>query len=219
MKRTFVSIMVALFAFAGMSAAKADYVTAAYVDSDLNVDSPFDQLLDDDANGFMVGYGWETPHSWLFIEVAYTDFGDSDNTLSSTYQGESYTLTETLNGEYEGRAIDLMLVGKFRLFSVTEKRPFLIVPRIGFTTAQSFANLEYSQTYNDGEVSRTNGYEVDADDTGVGYMYGIGLEVGNVIQNMDIFLDWRQHEVEMVYAGQRLDFDPSSLQLGLNWHF
>lgn len=219
MKRTLTSILLALFAFAGMSAANADYFTAAYVDSDLNVDSPYNTYLDDDANGFLIGYGWETPHSWLFVEMAYTDFGDSSETTSATQQFDRYTLSETLKGNYEGRAIDLMLVGRFSPFDLTRNRPIYVVPRVGLTTAQSFADLEYTQTYNDGEVSRTNTAKVSADDTGVGYMYGIGLEVANVIQDVDVYLDWRQHEVEMVYLGERVDFDPTTYQLGINWHF
>lgn len=219
MKRTFVSILLALFAFAGMSAANADYLTGAYVDTDLEVDSPFNDILDDDANGFLIGYGWETPHSWLFVEMTYTEFGDSDNSQSETYEGKYYTVTETLTGEYEGRAIDLWLVGRFSPFSITEKRPINIVPRVGLTTAQSFASLKYNATYDDGEVVRNQGYEIEADDTGVGFAYGIGLEVANVIPNIDVYLDYRKHEVEMVYANERVDFDPSTYQLGINWHF
>ena len=84
--------------------AYADYVTGAYVDTDLEVDAPFNGVYDDEANGFMVGYGWATPHKWLFVELSYTDFGDSDNTISDTYENKYLKITETVQGEYEGNA-------------------------------------------------------------------------------------------------------------------
>jgi opacity protein-like surface antigen len=53
----------------------------------------------------------------------------------------------------------------------------------------------------------------------VGYVYGIGIEVANVINNVDVFVDYRKHEVDMAYIGQRVDFDPATIQVGLNYHF
>ena len=199
--------------------ALADYVTGAYVDTDLEVDQPFNQLMDDDANGFLIGYGW-TVKPWLAVEVTYTDFGDSSKTQAESYNVYKYTVTESLTGTYEGKALDLWLVGRFSPVSITKDRPLNIVPRLGLTAASSQGTLTYLQTVTlGGNVVYQDGLSVSESDSGVGYAYGIGLEVANVITNMDVYVDWRKHEVEMVFAGQRVDFDPSSIQAGINWHF
>lgn len=201
-------LIATLFLFTGY--AQADYLTAAYVDSDLEVDAPFNQLFDDDANGFLIGYGWDTLHPWLAVEITYTDFGDSNNGAGYVENGYS----ESVNFQYEGQALDLWLVGRFSPFEITKDRPLYIVPRLGFAVAQSQGTFSYNYTTPTSSYS----YSESDSDAGVGYAYGIGVEV-MATQNLGVFVDWRKHEVDMVYLGQKVDFDPSSVQLGLNWHF
>ena len=188
--------------------------------SDQEVDAPFNQAFNDSASGFMIGYGWDTPHSWLSVEMTYTDFGDSDKTISDSYTYYDYDITETLNGKYEGKALDLWLVARFSPVNITKTRPLNIVPRVGLTAASSRGSLNYREVVSvEGDVMYDQSARVSASDSGIGYAYGIGLEVASVVKNVDIFVDWRKHEVEMVYAGQVVDFDPSSIQAGVNWHF
>lgn len=189
MKQLFLSMILGLFALT----AQADYFTAAYVHSDLEVDTPFNEVFDDDANGFLVGYGWQTAKPWLSIELTYTDFGDSDK---SFYDGE-------LTTAYEGKAVDLWLVGRLSPFSITENRPLNIVPRVGLTAASSQASIE----------------DISFSDTGVGYAYGIGLELANVVPSVDVYVDYRRYQVDMVYGYQAVTFDPATINAGLTWHF
>lgn len=211
MKKTLTAIILALFGFAGLSTANADYLIGSYVDSDLEADSPFNEVFDDDANGWMIGYGWDTPHSWLSLELTYTDFGDSSETL--VFQDDYYT--ETYNNTYEGEALDFWLVGRFSPFSIDDKRKVNIVPRVGLSAMHSRGTINYTAEYKGTVYSES----LSADDSTIGYAYGLGLEVTNVLPNTDFFVDWRKHEGEMVYLGQVVDFDPSSIQAGINWHF
>lgn len=220
MRKTLTAIILALFGFAGLSTVNADYLIGAYVDSDLEVDTPFDNAFDDDANGWMIGYGWGTSHPWLSLELTYTEFGDSNYTFTDSYSYYIYDVNETYNTSYEGEALDFWLVARFTPFYITENRPLKIVPRLGLTAASSQGTLNYTQTVSsEGEVIGSNSASASDSDSGVGYAYGLGIEIGNVIPNVDVFVDYRKHEVEMVYLGERVDFDPSSWQLGLNWHF
>jgi len=221
MKKTAIGLLLVLFGFAAMASVKAaPYITGAYVDTDLEVDAPFNQAFNDDASGYMLGFGWQTSKPWLAVELTYTDFGDSSKAIVDTYVRDDYTSTETLTGTYEGKAADLWLVGRFSPINITDNRPLNIVPRVGITAASSRASINYNQTVtNEGEVIYSNSARASVTDSGIGYAYGIGLEVANVLPGMDVFIDYRKHEVEMVYAGQVVDFDPSTYQLGINYHF
>jgi len=221
MKKITITFLLALFGFAAMASVEASpYITGAYVDTDLEVDAPFNQAFDDDANGFMLGFGWQTSHPWLAVELTYTDFGDSSKSISDSYVRGDYSITETFEGSYEGKAADLWLVGRFSPMNITENRPLNIVPRVGISAASSRAGINYNQTYSvEGEVVYSRNDRASVTDSGIGYAYGIGLEVANVLPGLDVFVDYRKHEVEMVYAGQVVDFDPSTYQLGVNYHF
>lgn len=212
------ALFLTLILFSGY--AFADYFTAAYVDTDMEVDEPFNEVLDDSASGFLIGYGWETPHDWLFVEMTYTQFGDVDGSMTDTYKDWIYDVTETIQGEYEGQALDLWLVARFSPLNITKDRPLNIVPRVGITAASSQGTLKKRETGSvEGEVVYDDQYEVSDSTAGIGYAYGIGLEVANVVPNVDVFVDWRKHEVPMAYLGEKVDFDPSTIQAGLNWHF
>lgn len=207
MKKLLIGIAALIFSVS----VHADYLTAAYVDSDLEVDTPFNQAFDDDANGFLIGYGWETAHPWLAIELTYTDFGDSNKTL---FEDSGY-YTETYNNSYEGEALDLWLVGRFSPISIDSKRKVNIVPRVGLSAMHSRGTINYTLEYKGNIYSQSQ----SADDATIGYAYGLGIEITHVLPNTDFFIDWRKHEGEMVYLGHVVDFDPSSIQAGVNWHF
>lgn len=210
-------IIAALGLMLAFSAHAVDYVKLGYVDTDLNVDAPFDASFGDDANGLTLRLGHGL-NSWLALELGYTDYGDSnESTTTSNDCAESLRCVPSTHKEqftYEGRSLGLYAVGgKSDLFTIREKVDIGAYAKVGIVVAQSEAELRFSGENYYGTYDE----DVHVDDTGVGTGYGLGVTVG--LSNFGAFVEWNKVDVPMVYAGEDVSFDPETIVAGISYAF
>lgn len=212
-KHFFTSIFIAcMLAFTTLTPANAEqYAGVAYVATDYEIDTPFNEVLTDDTTtGLSIFYGHVTSRPWLFWEVDYTDFGDTDSTYTD---GNKYvTLTEKY--EYNAKALSLWAVGKYGVLNINNK-PLKVVGRVGASVVDATGRGSLTVDYTEGPTYKL---EANDSDTGVGLAYGIGLEY-NVYSNLIVSADWRKRDVDLTLYNENLTFDASTYQVGLAWAF
>lgn len=179
--------LLALILFALVATVDAhSFVRVAYVDTDMNIDAPFNAVLTDDSTS---GMSFEVGHSfvsvpWLWSSLEYTEFGD-------------------VNGggvNYDAKGLTFWTIGERELFHVFGK-PLHGNLRLGVNVLQSTASF--------------GGLAFDDTGLGMAYGAGLRLDiVGDLSVTLDYrkydadvaYLLPAKLDPATVQLGLRLDF-------------
>ncbi len=207
MKKLIMVIMALIFSIS----AHAEYVKFSIGAADMNIDAPFNSIVtDDDSEVLSIALGRETSISWLDVEAEYAEFNNVYGGVNQKYL--NYTL---FNGiDYESKAITGWLIGKHELFKI-HNQPLTGYVRGGVTIAQGESSFQQKLTYN-GKVV----YDeiIHNDDTGIGLSYGVGL-MYDLDDTIAFALDWKQYNADLSFAGESVNFDPSTVSFGVKIDF
>lgn len=182
--------VIALLAITFSSSA-SPYVAVSALQTTYNYSAGVGGILDDSSNGFSVAVGtYLNPADHHWaVEFEYTDFGSADRTFFG------------INTAFEATAMTLWASYDFRLATIGGL-PLDANARIGITRA-------------DADVA-VGPFTLSDNDTGLSLGLGAKLWVSPATA---ITLSYREHDLEFATGGGSFDYDPSTINLGIQYNF